>query len=463
MSVSGTIRLARPFLPVAAAQFCVQLDFFSLNLALPTIARDLDTSVTDLQWMLSGYMLAVGSLLIPAARAADIIGRRTVLMAGVAVFGLTSLVCGVVSSVPILIAARVAQGVGAAMILPTAFALVTNATDEDERPRILGVLLGVSGVGMALGPVVGGVLAGTLGWRWVFLLNVPIAVVALWGGRHLPTSRDETGPRTLAGIDWWGVVTIVGGLSLVSLAIDDVSVQGWTSPETLGPLVGGVVLLAVFALHETRASAPLVRPALLRNRVYVLIVAASTLANIGAVVFILAATLDLQQVRGLSASESGLLFVFGSTAMAVSGPVAGFLGSHLPPARTMGIVLVLCAPSMVLLAVATPLPLFVVAMALCGITTATGFTLGELAVQNVLPAARSAEGTSVLLTAQVALSGLSIVIATAVIESGAAGVVTESGLTRALVAAAVLLLVVGVSTVAMAGRPLAAPDAAPPG
>nr|WP_211173994.1 MFS transporter [Pseudonocardia xinjiangensis] len=166
-ATGSTLRLTAPFLPVGAALFCVQLDFFSLTLALPTIADDLGTTVTDLQWLLSGYMIALGSLLIPAGRAGDVLGRRTVLLLGVGLFGLTSLVCGLVSSVPVLIAARIAQGAGAAMIMPTAFALVTNATSEEIRPRVTGALLGIAGVGTALGPVVGGVLASTAGWRWV--------------------------------------------------------------------------------------------------------------------------------------------------------------------------------------------------------------------------------------------------------------------------------------------------------
>jgi MFS family permease len=191
-------------------------------------------------------LITLGSLLIPGGRAGDVLGRRTVLLTGIALFGLTSLVCGLVSSVPVLIAARAAQGIGAAMILPTAMALVTNAVDADVRPRVTGALLGIAGVGTALGPVVGGVLASTVGWRWVFLLNVPIAVLAIWGGRRLTDSRDERGPRTLAGLDWWGVVTVVSGLALVSIAIDDVGVEGWTSAATLVPLVVGLALLVAF-------------------------------------------------------------------------------------------------------------------------------------------------------------------------------------------------------------------------
>lgn len=350
----STARLTLPFLPVAAALFCIQLDFFSLNLALPTIAEDLATPVTDLQWLLSGYMIALGALLIPAGRAGDVLGRRRVLLTGVAVFGLTSLVCGLVSSVPVLIAARVAQGVGAALIFPTAFALVTNATGEQERPRVIGALLGIAGAGTALGPVAGGVLASTAGWRWVFLLNVPIVVLALWGGRRLTESRDASGPRTLAGLDRWGVLTIVGGLALLSLAIDDVSAQGLLSAATLVPLIGGIGLLVCFAVVESRAPAPLVRPSLLRNRLFVVLLVAGTLANVGSCVYILVATLDLQTIRGLSPVQAGTAFFVSSVGLALCGPLSARLSVRYPAGVVMGVAVLLSAPALALLALAGP-------------------------------------------------------------------------------------------------------------
>ena len=341
MATRNIMRLAAPFLPVAGALFCIQLDFFSLSLALPTIAADLGTTATNLQWLLSGYMIALGSLLIPAGRAGDMLGRRRVLLVGVGVFGLTSLACGLVSSVPVLIAARVAQGVGGAMIMPTAIALVSNATTEDDRPQVTGALLGIAGVGTALGPVVGGVLATEVSWRWVFLLNVPIAAAALWGGLRLQESRDETGPHTLAGLDWWGVATVVAGLVLISIAIDDVGVEGWTSAVTLVPLLAGIALLATFCVIETRASTPLVRPSLLHNSVFVVLTVAGTLANIGATVYIVLATLELQNVRGLSAAAAGLVFFVSSVGLASCGPLSGRLSVRYPAGIVMG---VCCCP-----------------------------------------------------------------------------------------------------------------------
>jgi MFS family permease len=456
MATRNIMRLAAPFLPVAGALFCIQLDFFSLSLALPTIAADLGTTATNLQWLLSGYMIALGSLLIPAGRAGDMLGRRRVLLVGVGVFGLTSLACGLVSSVPVLIAARVAQGVGGAMIMPTAIALVSNATTEDDRPQVTGALLGIAGVGTALGPVVGGVLATEVSWRWVFLLNVPIAAAALWGGLRLQESRDETGPHTLAGLDWWGVATVVAGLVLISIAIDDVGVEGWTSAVTLVPLLAGIALLATFCVIETRASTPLVRPSLLHNSVFVVLTVAGTLANIGATVYIVLATLELQNVRGLSAAAAGLVFFVSSVGLASCGPLSGRLSVRYPAGIVMGVAVLLSAPALTLLALVGPLAFYVVALGLCGITTGMGYSLGQVAVQNVLPPERSAEGTSVLLTVLICVGGIGVVAAAAVVEALGDNRPTTEGIATVLVVLAAFLLVAGIITLAVEFRRLRA-------
>jgi MFS family permease len=446
---TATLRTSLPFLPVAAGLFCIQLDFFSLGLALPTIAVDMGTTVTDLQWLLSGYMIALGAVLIPAGRLGEMLGRREVLLTGIAVFGLSSLVCGVATSVPVLIAARAVQGVGAALIMPAGFALVTNATTEQERPKVIGVLLGVSGVGTALGPVLGGVLSSTVGWRWVFLVNVPVAVLALWFGRRLRTSRDEEAGRDLRRLDWWGVLTVVGGLVAVSVAIDDVGVQGWTTPATWGPLLGGVALLVAFAIREHHAAAPLVQPSLVRNRLFVVLLVAGTLANIGTVVFVVAATIDLQTLRGLSAAAAGLAFCVSSIGLAACGPLSGWLTTRAPAGFVMAVAVLAAAPALALLALAGPLPLYVLALGLCGLTTGMGFSLGQVAIQNVLPAERSAEGSGVMLTALISVGGLGIVAASAAVEAVGPRPPTTGGVAVTLLGTAAALLLAGLVALAV--------------
>jgi MFS family permease len=444
--VTGTLRASLPFLPVAAGLFCIQLDFFSLGLALPTIAAELGSTVTNLQWLISGYMIALGAFLIPSGRLGDVLGRREVLLTGIAVFGLSSLVCGLVTSAHLLIAARVVQGLGAALIMPASFALVTNATSERERPGVTGVLMGVAGVGTALGPVVGGVFSATIGWRWVFLINVPVAAVAIWRGWRLQTSRDESADRDLRRLDWWGVVTVAGGLTALSIAIDDVGVEGWTNPVTVGPLLGGIALLVAFVLRERRAAQPLVRPSLVRNRVFVVLCVAGTLANIGTVVYVVAATIDLQTLRGLTPTAAGLAFVVSSIGLAACGPLSGWLTTKVPAGLIMAVAVLACGPALVLLALAGPLWVYVLALGFCGLTTGMGYGLGQVAVQNVLPPERSAEGTGVMLTSLICVGGFGVVAGTAVIESVGAAPPTTEGLAITLVGLAVLLLLAGVVT-----------------
>jgi len=300
------------------------------------------------------------------------------------------------------------------------------------------------------------VLASTVGWRWVFLLNVPIAALAIWGGLRLSNSRDEAGPRTLAGLDWWGVVAVVAGLALVSIAIDDVGTEGWTSPVTLVPLIVGVTLLVAFGVVESRSAAPLVRPSLMHNRLFVVRTVAGTLANVGAVVYVVSATLELQNVRGLTAAAAGLLFVVSSIGLASCGPLAGRLSSRYPAGIVMGIAVLLSAPALVLLAVVEPLPLYVIVLGLCGITTGMGYSLGQIAVQNVLPARRSAEGTSVLLTVMICVGGIGIVAATALIEAVGDGQPTEGGIALVLVTVAGVLLLAGLVTLALEAARLGA-------
>lgn len=237
-----------------------------------------------------------------------------------------------------------------------------------------------------------------------------------------------------------------GGPALVSIAIDDVSAEGFASTATLVPLVAGLACLVAFGLVESRVAAPLVRPSLLRNGLFVVLTVAGTVANIGSCVYILLATLDLQYVRGLSAAAAGLAFFVSSVGLALCGPLSGRLSVRYPAGLVMGVAVVLGAPALVFLALAGPLPVYVVALAFCGITTGMGYALGQVAVQNVLPPDRSAEGTSVLLTVLISVGGIGVVSAAAVVEAIGDGRATAGGIDVTLSAVAAFLLAVGVVT-----------------
>ncbi len=145
------------------------------------MAKSLGLPVTDLQWLVSAYLLGIGAFIVPAGRLGDILGRKRVMIAGLVIFAITSLICGLSTELVPLIASRAVQGLGAALIMPNTLALVSNGTTPDERPKVVGAMIGFAGIGTAAGPVVGGVLAGTIGWPWVFWINVPMAAIAILG------------------------------------------------------------------------------------------------------------------------------------------------------------------------------------------------------------------------------------------------------------------------------------------
>ena len=203
---------------VGLAQVLVTLDYFSLTVAIPQMADDLDVSTTDIQWALTGYLLSFAALMVAGGRIGDILGRKRTLLIGIAVFGGASLLCGLAYDEYMLVACRVLQGIGAAILFPTSMGVVGNSFDDETRPRAIGVVVLVSTVGTALGPLVGGVLTDVLDWRWVFLVNVPFAILAAAMVMiFVSESRDESASRH---VDYRGVVTLSAAIVAVTLAID---------------------------------------------------------------------------------------------------------------------------------------------------------------------------------------------------------------------------------------------------
>ncbi len=414
---------------VALAFFCIQLDFFALGLALPVIASDLGTTTTDLQWVVSGYMLALGALMIPASRLADLLGRKRVLLIGTALFGTASLVCGLAPAASLLIAARVFQGVGGAMILPVGFSLISNSTSDEVRPAILGVISGVANIGTALGPIVGGVLASTWGWRWVFWFNVPFALAAfVWGWRSLQESRDPAG-RSLRDVDWLGVALVSVGVAALSFGLDSVSGVGLLSVSALGGLLVGAATLAAFVQQERRHVWPLVSGALMRRRSFVQLLLAGTLANAGYCVMIIVVTVQLQDVRDFSSALAGLIFVAPATANALCGPIAGRLAPRFPGGQVMAVCLVTGSVGMIVQAFATSLWLDIVGLVVTAISYGMGYTFTTIATQSVLPVTLSGEASGVVLTTIITLGGFGVIVGAVGMESFGSDLATATAST----------------------------------
>ncbi len=289
---------------LSAVQFMVVLDVAIVNVALPSIQSELHFSQESLQWVISAYALVFGGFLLLGGRMADIIGRRRVFIAGLVVFSLGSLLCGLAWSDGSLIAARAIQGLGAATITPSALSILTTTFAEGrERNIALGVWGAVGGFGAAAGVLMGGILTDLLSWEWIFFVNIPVGVMGLvLAPILLGESRDADGHSH----DVPGAVLITGGLSILVLAITQGQQWGWSSPKTFGAFVTAAALIVVFARWERRQRDPLLPLSIFRLQT----LTAANIAGfiVGAAMFamFLMLTLYMQQVLGYSALKTGV-------------------------------------------------------------------------------------------------------------------------------------------------------------
>ena len=231
------------------------LDATVVNIALPTIGRAFHTGIAALQWVMNGYTLTLAAFLLIGGSLGDRFGRRRVYLIGIVWFALASAACGLAPGAGFLIAARVLQGVGAALLTPGSLAILEASFVPADRARAIGAWSGLSGVAVAAGPLVGGYLISAASWRWIFYINVPIAVaVVALGARHVPESRD---PGATGKLDYAGALAGVVFLTGITFAFIEAPVLGWTSPAVLTMAVAGVLALAAFLVRERRAATPM--------------------------------------------------------------------------------------------------------------------------------------------------------------------------------------------------------------
>jgi EmrB/QacA subfamily drug resistance transporter len=306
---------------LCAAFFMVLLDGTIVLVALPSIGADLGFSEHGLQWVLSAYALTFGGLLLLGGRAADLLGRRLLFIAGVGLFTAASLICGLAWSPAALLSARVVQGVGAAIMTPTALSIIsTTFPDGSERNKALGIWGALGGVGATAAWLIGGPLVDGPGWQWIFFINIPLGLAALALSPVL--LRESRGALTPRSYDPAGALTITGALVLLVYAVVEAPDAGWGDMQTILLFAGSVVLLAAFALIESRHRAPLVPLGFLRSRTVV--AANAVMLLVGALAFAVPFVLTLyaQQVLGYSAVEFGV----GSVVLAVSVTVGAIVG-----------------------------------------------------------------------------------------------------------------------------------------
>jgi EmrB/QacA subfamily drug resistance transporter len=309
-----------------AGQFMVILDASIVNVALPSIRRDLGFSPTGLPWVVNGYLLTFAGFMLVGGRAADLFGHRRMLTAGLFVFSASSLAGGLAGTPEVLVGARVVQGMGAAMLAPATLAVInTTFSEEGARARALGTWSALGGVGGMTGAVAGGAITTGLSWRWVFLINVPIGAVLIVVAMTALAGTRTGGRRSL---DLAGAVTGTAGLGLLISGIMQSADHGWLSAQVLGPVASGLLLIVIFAVVEGRfAVRPMVPLRLFRVRSVAL--GNGTLLLFGGITIAMwyFTSLFLQNVLGYSALRSGL----GQTPAAVTFVVVARLGSSLVP------------------------------------------------------------------------------------------------------------------------------------
>ncbi len=314
------------------SMFMIMLDSTVVNVALPSIQRDLKTTVDQLEWVVNGYTLSFAALLVTGGRLGDIFGRRLIFMIGVAVFAISSATAGLAPDSTTLVVSRIAEGVGGALMMPATLSIITDAFPAEERGKAIGTWAGISGLALSFGPLAGGFLTEQVSWRAIFYINIPIAVLALIAAlTAVRESRDEKAERS---VDYLGVVLLTVALTSVVLALIEGNDWGWGSARIIGLLVIGVVATAAFLFTESRVRAPIVDFEFFRSRNFIganLVALMISFAMMGAFFFL---AIYLQDLLGFSPLETGVRFLPTTVVIVIAAPVAGRvadrIGSRLP-------------------------------------------------------------------------------------------------------------------------------------
>jgi len=421
----------------------ISLDNTILNVALPTLERDLGASSSQLQWIVDSYMLVFAGLLLTAGALGDRFGRRRALTFGLAVFGLGSALSAVAGSAEALIASRALMGVGGAFIMPSTLSILTATFPAHERAKAIGAWAAVSGLGIAIGPLAGGWIIEHADWSWIFLVNVPFVIGALLAGRWLvPESLDPSAPRL--DLPGFGLSTL--GLVALVWAIIEAPNSGWTSPAILAALGVAASLLIAFVAWERRTPHPMLDIELFRNRRFSAASGAITLsffAMFGAIYFL---TQYLQLVLGFSALEAGVRILPVAVGIALGGPLSARLSERIGAKVVVASGLTLVAGALALMTqfeLGSSYAIVAAAFAMLGLGIGMAMTPATDAVMGSLPVAKASVGSAVNDAARTTGGALGVAIMGSIMASGyrgemdaiGAGAVAHESLSGALATA----------------------------
>jgi EmrB/QacA subfamily drug resistance transporter len=373
----------------------IGLDNTILNVALPTLVRDLHASGSQLQWIVDAYTLVYASILLTTGSLGDRFGRKGALNAGLAIFGLGSIASAFSGSAGQLIAARAVAGIGGALIMPATLSILTNVFPAEERGRAIGIWAGVSGLGIAIGPLLGGFLLEHFWWGSVFFINVPVVAAALLAGHALvPTSKDPTAPR----LDPVGTVLGTAGLAGLLYGIIEAPAQGWTASGVIAGFVAGAVFLAAFIGWELTTDHPMLDVRFFENPRFTGASMAVTLvffAMFGSLYFL---TQYLQFVLGYSAMKAGAAFVPVALAMMIAAPSSAGLTARLGTKKVVAGGLAIVGADLLLLSRATthsPYVFIALVLTILGVGMGTAMSPATESIMGSLPQAKAGVGSAV--------------------------------------------------------------------
>lgn len=342
-SMRGRLALAS----TVAASGMAMLDATVVNVALPHIGDDFDVNVSSLQWVLTGYLLSLASLILLGGALGDRYGRRKVFVIGTVWFAAASLLCGAAPNIETLIGARVLQGIGAALLTPGSLAILQATFCEEDRARAVGAWSGLGAVAGAIGPFVGGWLVDGPGWRWAFLINVPVAAVVVGCGlAAVPETRD---PHAARSLDLVGAGLAVISLGAATWSLTEAGPRGWSDPSVIGAGVIAAVGIAAFVARMERADEPLVPPVLFENREFTVTNLATVLlyGAIGVSFFLVA--FQLQVGSGWSALQSGMALLPATLLVLIGSAASGSLAERIGPRLQLTVGPLLVAGGLLLL------------------------------------------------------------------------------------------------------------------
>lgn len=412
------------------------LDGSVVNAVLPLIRTAFGSTVAEIEWVVTVYLLVVSGLLLSFGRLGDIRGQKTVYMVGFAVFTLGSGLCALAPSAPALIGARGLQALGAAMLFANSPAILTKTFPAGERGRALGLQATMTYLGLTVGPSLGGWLAGRFGWQAVFTINLPIGALALYlSARTVP---PDAAPDRTERFDPAGAVTFLAGLVSLLLALNLGHALGWASPVVLSLLAAGVLLLAGFVALERRASAPMLDLSLFGRRQFSAATATAFLNYIClySVVFLL--PFYLIQGRGLTPAQAGLLLTAQPLVMAVSAPISGALSDRIGSRLLSTLGMLILGVGLLFLAglgPATSLPEVALRLGVVGLGTGIFISPNTSALMGAAPRARQGIASGVLATARNVGMVIGVGIAGAILTTALERTGGETGLTSGLRAA----------------------------